>query len=142
MSKIAYCLLRLLDHLGQVERYFWAETVTHALPWALRCFFWSMWSGENRVATVRGLRFVCIDLFDGLQHGRIILRAFQGIGGAGTYSLVFVIFFEMVPTQKYATYTSMLSGVFAFATLLGPLLGGIISNYTTWRWVFLLKLDN
>lgn len=28
----------------------------------------------------------------------------QGIGGAGTYSLVFVIFFEMVPPQKFARY--------------------------------------
>ena len=74
-----------------------------------------------------------------LKTFSIIFRAFQGIGGAGTYSLVAVIFFELVPPEKFAPYTSMVSGVFAFALLLGPLLGGIISNFTTWRWVFLLK---
>ena len=70
---------------------------------------------------------------------RIVFRAIQGIGGAGTYSLVFVIFFELVPPEKFASYSSMLSSVFAIALLLGPLLGGVINDFTTWRWVFLIK---
>ena len=45
----------------------------------------------------------------------------------------------MVPSEKFAPYTSMLSAVFATALLLGPLLGGVINNYTSWRWVFLIK---
>lgn len=60
----------------------------------------------------------------------------QGIGGAGTYPLVFVIFFELVPPEKFAPYSSMLSAVFALALLLGPLLGGAINNSAIWRWVF------
>lgn len=70
----------------------------------------------------------------------IIFRALQGIGGAGTYSLVVVIFFELVPPEKFAPYTSMVSVVLAISVLLGPLLGGAINNYTTWRWVFLLNV--
>ncbi|CAF9915301.1 MAG: hypothetical protein HETSPECPRED_002355 [Heterodermia speciosa] len=61
----------------------------------------------------------------------IIFRALQGIGGAGTYSLVFVIFFEAVSPEKFAPYSSLLSANFALALLLGPLLGGLINNYTT-----------
>lgn len=74
-----------------------------------------------------------------LNQARIIFRAFQGIGGAGTYSMAFVIFFELVPPEKFASYTSMVSVVFAVAILLGPLLGGAVNKYTTWRWIFLLK---
>ncbi|CAD6570392.1 MAG: hypothetical protein ASARMPREDX12_003478 [Alectoria sarmentosa] len=33
----------------------------------------------------------------------IIFRALQGIGGAGTYSMAFVIFFELVPPEKFAS---------------------------------------
>ncbi|KAL8902863.1 MAG: hypothetical protein Q9207_004328 [Kuettlingeria erythrocarpa] len=66
--------------------------------------------------------------------------AMQGIGGAGSYSLVFVIFFEMVPPQKFARYSSMLSAVFALALLLGPLLGGAINNSISWRWIFLINI--
>lgn len=70
---------------------------------------------------------------------RIVFRAFQGIGGAGTMSLSFVVIPEMVPARKYALYGSITSFTFAMAYLLGPVIGGIITDNTTWRWVFLLK---
>ena len=54
-----------------------------------------------------------------------------GIGGAGTYSLVFLIFFELIPPEKFASYSSMLSANFALALLLGPLLRGAINNYAS-----------
>lgn len=59
-ERFVYCLLRLLDRLGQAQRHFWAEVITYMLPWAIHCLFWSMWSSENNVATVR---FVCIQVF-------------------------------------------------------------------------------
>lgn len=68
----------------------------------------------------------------------IIFRAFQGIGGAGNYSLCTTIVLELVPPAKYALYTSSLSVVYAISLLLGPILGGAISE-TNWRWIFWLK---
>ena len=50
-----------------------------------------------------------------------------------------VILFELVPPEKYPPYASLGAGVFALGLLLGPLLGGVINNATTWRWVFYLK---
>jgi MFS family permease len=72
-----------------------------------------------------------------LTNSSIILRAFQGIGGSGTYSLIVIIFYELVPPEKFASYTSMVSGVLAIGMVTGPLFGGLINNYTTWRWIFL-----
>lgn len=73
------------------------------------------------------------------KWSRIVFRAFQGIGGAGNYSLCSVMFLELVPTEKYAKYTSAISVVYTFSLLLGPIFGGAISQSATWRWVFLLK---
>ncbi|KAF1958519.1 MFS multidrug transporter-like protein [Byssothecium circinans] len=70
----------------------------------------------------------------------IVFRAFQGLAGAGTYSLTVVVFFELVPSARFASYTSIVSSVLAIALLLGPLLGGAIVNTTTWRWVFLINV--
>ena len=55
-------------------------------------------------------------------------------------SLSFVIIPEMVPAARYAIFGSITSFTFAIAYLLGPLIGGVINDHTTWRWVFLLKL--
>lgn len=69
----------------------------------------------------------------------IVFRAFQGIGGSGIYSMVSVITPEMVSPEFYGPIMGVLSSVFAISSLLGPILGGVINDRTTWRWVFLLK---
>ncbi|KAM0499255.1 hypothetical protein ACHAO3_004290 [Verticillium nonalfalfae] len=40
----------------------------------------------------------------------------------------------MVPPSKYATYIAIVTSVFAISSVLGPLLGGAITDNTTWRW--------
>ncbi|RAL65462.1 hypothetical protein DID88_001028 [Monilinia fructigena] len=70
----------------------------------------------------------------------IIFREFQGIGSAAIYSLAVVMCFELVPSEKFAKYTSIVSAVPAIGLVLGPMLGGIITNYTTWRWGFLYNV--
>ncbi|KAF2464006.1 putative efflux pump antibiotic resistance protein [Lindgomyces ingoldianus] len=70
----------------------------------------------------------------------IICRAFQGIGGAGCYSLATVLTYEFVPQDKLGMYGALNSMSVALATLMGPLFGGVINNHTTWRWIFYLNI--
>ncbi|KAF4468279.1 Major facilitator superfamily domain general substrate transporter [Fusarium albosuccineum] len=69
----------------------------------------------------------------------IVFRAFQGLGGSGIYSTVFIIIAKIVTVEKVGMYTGILSSVFALASLLGPILGGAIVDNTTWRWVFFIN---
>lgn len=70
---------------------------------------------------------------------RIVFRAFQGIGGSALYSLVFVAIVKLVVPEKMGFYSGVISSVFALANLLGPLLGGAITDHTSWRWIFWIK---
>ncbi|KAI0436485.1 putative efflux pump antibiotic resistance protein [Xylaria telfairii] len=70
----------------------------------------------------------------------IIFRALQGIGGAGCFSISMVVFFELIPKEKYPKYGSIVSADIALAMLLGPIVGGAIADHTTWRWVFIINL--
>ncbi|KAF1951063.1 MFS multidrug transporter-like protein [Byssothecium circinans] len=70
----------------------------------------------------------------------IILRAFQGVGGAGCFSLATAMMTELVPPEKYAKYVANLSTVYALSLLCGPILGGAISSRASWRWVFLINV--
>ncbi|KAJ4339086.1 hypothetical protein N0V87_003521 [Didymella glomerata] len=69
----------------------------------------------------------------------IVFRAFQGIGGSGLYSLTFVSILKLIVPEKIGFYSGVISSVFTMSNLLGPLLGGIIADRSTWRWLFFMK---
>ncbi|GKZ27177.1 hypothetical protein AbraIFM66951_001784 [Aspergillus brasiliensis] len=70
----------------------------------------------------------------------IIFRAFQGIGGAGIYSMVMAVMAEVTPVERIGPVTGLMSTIFAVSSILGPVLGGAITTNTSWRWVFYLNI--
>jgi MFS family permease len=66
----------------------------------------------------------------------IALRALQGVGGSGLYSVGFVILPEISSLRMTKMIGALAGTVIAMSGILGPVLGGIITNYTTWRWIF------
>ena len=70
---------------------------------------------------------------------RIIFRALQGIGASGINCICQVIGFELVSKEWWPVLMSIVSVAFCLSEILGPILGGVISTNTTWRWVFLLR---
>ncbi len=69
----------------------------------------------------------------------IAFRALQGVGGSGLYSLTMIIWPEVSP-PKYRQFIAAFAGlVIAVAGVLGPVLGGLFTKLTTWRWVFWVK---
>lgn len=70
---------------------------------------------------------------------RIVFRALQGIGGSGIFSVVFVSVIDICPARWLGPYSAAVSSVFAIASILGPILGGVISDTGDWKWIFLLK---
>lgn len=66
----------------------------------------------------------------------IAFRALQGVGGSGLYSIGFVILPEISSLRMMRMIGALAGGVIATSGVLGPVLGGIITEYTTWRWVF------
>ncbi|KAJ5405759.1 MFS general substrate transporter [Penicillium sp. CMV-2018d] len=70
----------------------------------------------------------------------IVFRALQGIGASGLYCLVFVAILRLISLGKAALYSGIISSVFALSNLLGPVLGGVIVDNTTWRWIFYINI--
>lgn len=75
-----------------------------------------------------------------LKHRHsIVFRAFQGIGGSGIFSMVFVSIPEIVPPARFGLISGFIGAVFASSSIVGPTVGGAITSHTTWRWVFWIK---
>ncbi|KAI8391665.1 major facilitator superfamily domain-containing protein [Radiomyces spectabilis] len=70
----------------------------------------------------------------------ICCRAIAGIGAAAVFSMVFVIISDLVPLEKRGSYQGLINGVFALASVLGPLIGGSFTDYVSWRWNFYINL--
>jgi MFS family permease len=69
----------------------------------------------------------------------IAFRAVQGIGGSGLYSLAMIMLPELATSDMRQYIAAMVGMVIASSGVLGPVLGGLLTNYTTWRWVFWIK---
>ncbi|KAK3668829.1 hypothetical protein LTR22_000309 [Elasticomyces elasticus] len=67
-------------------------------------------------------------------------RAVQGIGGAGIGVLCEVVICDLVPLRERGTYMAIVFGMVGIGAALGPLFGGLIASYSTWRWAFYMTL--
>lgn len=67
-------------------------------------------------------------------------RAIQGIGAGGINVLIEVIVCDLVPLRQRGNYLAAIFGLVAIGTALGPFFGGLIVQYSDWRWVFYLNL--
>ena len=69
----------------------------------------------------------------------VICRVFQGVGGAGLYSLAIIILTEVTPLRWKKFIGAIIGVILALAGVLGPILGGVLTNYLSWRWIFWIK---
>ncbi|CAG8953094.1 hypothetical protein HYFRA_00003289 [Hymenoscyphus fraxineus] len=70
----------------------------------------------------------------------ITFRAFQGIGASGLYSVSTIGMFQLVPPRQYSQINSIAACFTAVWLLIGPVVGGAISQTGDWRWIFYMVL--
>ncbi|KAE8406865.1 major facilitator superfamily domain-containing protein [Aspergillus pseudonomiae] len=70
----------------------------------------------------------------------IVGRAVAGIGGAGILNGAFTIVSGCVPMSRRPTIIGLVMGVSQVGLAAGPLVGGALTEYSTWRWCFYINL--
>jgi EmrB/QacA subfamily drug resistance transporter len=67
-------------------------------------------------------------------------RAVEGLGGGGLMILAQAIIADVVPARERGRYMGVMGGVFALASIAGPLLGGFFTEGIGWRWAFWMNV--
>lgn len=70
----------------------------------------------------------------------ILGRTLQGIGGGGLMAMSHATIADIISPRERGRYQAYFSGVFAAASMLGPLAGGLFVDFLSWRWVFWVNL--
>lgn len=70
----------------------------------------------------------------------IAFRAFQGLGAGGLLVGAFALIGDLVPPRERGKYQGMMAGIMALAMIGGPLIGGVITDHASWRWIFYMNL--
>ena len=70
----------------------------------------------------------------------VIFRALQGVSGAFLVPLSQATLFDIYPREKHAQAMALFGGGIMIGPIMGPLLGGWLTDSFDWRWVFLVNL--
>ncbi len=141
MTITATAMPRIVTDLGGFSQYTWVftayiitETIAVPLTGKLSDMYGRKWFFVVGMAIFTVGSFLC-----GISQSMtelIIYRAFQGIGFGVMSALGFIVIADIFPPEERGKYMGLMSGVFGLSTIIGPTLGGYLTDALSWRWCF------
>ena len=142
---VATAMPRIIADLGGFDRYTWVTTAylvasTTAVPIV------------GRLTDIYGRKIfyvggIIVFLVGSALAGTsqtmnqlIAFRAVQGLGGGVIMANSFVAIADLFPPETRGKYQGFLGVVFGLSSVLGPTLGGFITDAFAWNWIFLVNL--
>jgi EmrB/QacA subfamily drug resistance transporter len=142
---VATAMPRVVGSLGGLDIYSWVfsgflltSTVTMPLWGRLSDLY------GRRPAYLAGLGlFLAGSALAGAADSMLELIAFRMLQGLGAGSLITIgmtLVGELFGLERRARMQGWFSGVWGVASIVGPLVGGLLADYVSWRWVFYVNL--
>jgi EmrB/QacA subfamily drug resistance transporter len=70
----------------------------------------------------------------------IAFRGFQGLGAGIMMANAFIVIGDLFPPAERGKYQGLVAGVFGLSSIIGPTLGGFITDNISWHWVFWVNI--
>ncbi|TAK26099.1 MAG: DHA2 family efflux MFS transporter permease subunit [Chloroflexota bacterium] len=70
----------------------------------------------------------------------IAFRAIQGVGAGIVMAIAFIVIGDLFPPAQRGRLQGLFAGVFGISALIGPPLGGYLTDHASWRWAFYVNL--
>ena len=99
--------------------------------------------GRRRILVIGILIFLGGSALCGLSRTTlqlILARAVQGAGSASLFTSAFAIVADIFPPAERGRYQGIFGAVFGLSSVVGPLVGGFLTDHLSWHWVFFVNL--
>jgi EmrB/QacA subfamily drug resistance transporter len=99
--------------------------------------------GRKPILIVANVLFLIGSLIAALANSigmLIAARAIQGVGGGGLVTLVNICISDLFSLRRRGAYFGIIGGVWALASAIGPVIGGVFTEKVSWRWCFYINL--
>lgn len=136
---------RIVSDLGGFSEYTWITTVyiiTSAIALPITGKLTDMF-GRKYFYIAGLIIFSVTSILCGLSNSMtalIIWRGIQGIGGGMMMANSFTVIGDLFPPAERGKFMGYMSAVFATSSVIGPVLGGFITDALSWHWVFFVNI--
>ncbi|MEI6875036.1 MAG: MDR family MFS transporter [Spirochaetota bacterium] len=160
---VATAMPRIVSELHGIERFTWVTTIYLLVSTLLVPIYGKL----SDIMSRRALEIWSVTVFligsalcglagewgslpligDGMNQ-LILFRGIQGLGGAGIFSLAFIIVSDLYAPRDRGKISGVFGAVFGISSILGPLVGGFLTDNAGfwlppiegWRWVFYVNI--
>ena len=136
---------RIVADLGGFTHYTWittayiiASTVTVPITGKLTDIYGRKWFYTAGIAIFIGGSILCG--FSQTMLQIIIFRGLQGVGAGIMMANAFIIIGDLFPASERGKYQGLAVAVFGISSVIGPTLGGFITDALSWHWVFFVNV--
>ena len=142
---VSTAMPRIIADLGGFDRFTWVTTAylvasTTAVPIVGRL---SDLYGRKMFFLGGIVVFLLGSILAGVSQSMnqlIVFRAIQGIGGGSIMALSFTTVGDLFSPAERGKYQGVVAAVFGLSSVIGPTLGGFITDNLSWHWVFYVNV--
>ncbi|HEY8449669.1 MAG TPA: MDR family MFS transporter [Bacillota bacterium] len=142
---VSTALPRITEELGGLEQYAWVAT-SYLLASVLAL---PVYGRLVELAAGKWVLFAAASVFllgsalAGLAPSMTALIAFrglQGIGGGGLFATAITTVGLLYPPRERGRVQGAFAAVFSLSSVIGPWVGGLLTDHLSWRWVFYVNM--
>ncbi|HYM83803.1 MAG TPA: MDR family MFS transporter [Candidatus Dormibacteraeota bacterium] len=142
---VGVALPRIVTDLHGNDLYTWAVTI-YLLTSTISVPFWGKLSdlyGRKTMLVIGISIFLVGSALCGLSQEMwqlILFRGFQGIGAGSLFPISLAVIGDLFTPAERGKYQGLFAAVFGFAALVGPALGGLLTDVISWHAIFYVNI--